>query len=282
MPSTLEQSITRETMLVPLSEKSIQQHLNELSLNTIGNIHIFSSIDSTNNYLLEGEMYTDRVSVCLAEQQTNGRGRYGHQWVSPSGVNLYLSMLWPVKDTHQQFEVLSLWLLLAMVELLEDFHVKNIQLKWPNDICIKNKKLGGVLIEQKVGQNKQNLVIGIGLNVAMSKKDNVLLDTPWIDLLLAKPDWQVSRNELAAKVINAFCLVLTNFEQNRLTNLARLWGSYDMLVDKEIKFNLAGEIENGKVLGIDDLGKIVLEINDKIEHLHSSQISNIEILDLTK
>ncbi len=281
MPTTLEQPIAHELMLAPLSEKSIQRHLNELSENTIGKIQIFSSLDSTNNYLIENEIHTEQVSVCLAEQQTQGRGRYGHQWVSPSGVNLYLSMLWPVKDAQQQFDVLSLWFLLSIAELLEEFQIKNIELKWPNDICVKNKKLAGVLIERKVGHNKQHLVVGIGLNVAMSKIDNVEIDTPWIDLLLARPDWQASRNELAAKVINAFCLVLTNFEQNRLANLASLWSSYDMLIDKEVRFILAGEAEKGKVLGIDDSGKIVLEINDKIEHLHSSQISNIKIINLS-
>ena len=278
MPSTLEQPIICENLLAPLCEESIRSHLNEMSLNNIRKLHIFPSVDSTNNYLLEKENSSEQVCVCLAEHQTSGRGRYGHQWVSPPGVNLYLSMLWPVKNAQQHFDVLGLWLLLTMAELLEKFHLNNVQLKWPNDICVDKKKLAGVLIERKLGLNKQNLVVGLGVNIAMSVKNNIQIDTPWIDLLSAKPDLQISRNYLSAQVINAFCLILTKFDQLQLTDLTKSWDSYDMLKNRHITFLFNEKKSKGKVLGIDNLGQIIIEINGKPEHLHSSYVSKLRLV----
>ena len=53
----------------------------------------------------------------------------------------------------------------------------DIQLKWPNDICVESKKLAGILIERKVSQTRNALVIGVGLNVAMSLNDDVEIET---------------------------------------------------------------------------------------------------------
>ena len=97
----------------------------------------------------------NQIEVCVAEQQTQGRGRYGHQWVSPASANLYLSMLWPLsklaravdgsdRDGANKLDTLSLWLLIAIARLLEQHGCTDIQLKWPNDLCVRNKKLAGI------------------------------------------------------------------------------------------------------------------------------------------
>jgi BirA family biotin operon repressor/biotin-[acetyl-CoA-carboxylase] ligase len=259
-----------------LGEIGIRKHLNHLQLNNIRSIQVFSSITSTNDYMLEQAFDHSNIAVCVAEQQTQGRGRYGHQWVSPAAGNLYLSMAWPLQNWGERFESLNLWLLIALAELLEKLGYKPIRLKWPNDICVQNKKLAGILIERKVNKIKSNLIIGVGLNVAMSLKEDVQINTPWIDLLTINPDWQISRNELAAKVIAAFCATLDKLEENQLTELSLKWNQYDMLCNKKVEFLKNKVINTGEVLGIDDLGKIILKVDDEIQHLHSSQISEIK------
>jgi len=265
-------------VLLPLDEKSISEHLISCGLNDIRTIDVFSSISSTNDYLLNSELANREISVCVAEQQTKGRGRYGHQWESPAALNLYLSMSWPLQAWKEEYEPLSLWLLIAIADLLETQGCNDIQLKWPNDICVESKKLAGILVERKVNQTKNALVIGVGLNVAMSLNDDVEIETPWIDLLSIKPDWQLSRNELAANVVLALCTTLSKLKQNRLIDLTSKWNRYDMLLNKQVEFLHEENIKTGCVKGIDELGKVILELGGKLEHLHSSYISEIKLI----
>lgn len=274
--------------LAPLLEESICQHLSHQGLGSIGNVHVFSSVTSTNDYLLEHELDNEQVAVCVAEQQTQGRGRYGHQWVSPASVNLYLSMSWSLRGASEQpgesnkLDALSLWLLIAIAKLLEQQGCADIQLKWPNDLCVQNKKLAGILIERKVSPIRNNLVIGIGLNVAMSLNKKVEIETPWIDLLSIQPDWQLSRNELAAKVVAVLYETLQKLEANQLRNLNAEWKPYDMLFNNTVEFLHDGEIKTGNVKGVDDLGLIILDIEgepeSELKHLHSAHISEIKVI----
>ena len=267
-----------EAVFEPLHEKSIRRHLSALGSDDIKSIHVFSSISSTNDYLLENALDNKHVAVCAAEQQTQGRGRYGHQWVSPAAVNLYLSMSWPLRDWREEYEVLSLWLLIAIAKFLEKHDCSNIQLKWPNDLCVRNKKLAGVLLERKVSQTKNALIIGVGINVAMSLRKDVKIETPWTDLLSIKSDWGISRNELAANIIDAFHTTLSKLEKSRLGNLDSTWKQYDMLLSKRIEYLSEGKLNTGYVKGVDGLGQIIIDLGDRLEHMHSAHISEIKII----
>ena len=285
MTSKIENSIVKkltldkeEIMLAPLSKDSIREHLISLGIDGISHLLIFSNITSTNDFLLENQFDSEEVVVCVAEQQTQGRGRYGHQWVSPLAANLYLSMSWPLQDWNEKYETLSLWLLLAIADLLEKQGCAEIQLKWPNDVCVRGKKLAGILIERKAGHTKNNLIIGVGINVAMSLNNDVEIETPWVDLISVSKDWQLSRNELAAKVISVFYQAISKLEENRLGDLNSIWSRYDMLLNKKIEF-LDQEIKRtAYVKGIDEFGKIILDTGGELEHLHSAYIRKIKII----
>ena len=263
-------------VLEPLDVKSIRKYLDSLGVDDIRDIQAFSSIPSTNDYLLEHESESNKVMVCVAEQQTQGRGRYGHQWVSPPTVNLYLSMSWLLPVWEQKHESLCLWLLIALAEFLEELGCENIQLKWPNDICAENKKLAGVLIERKVGKSGNKLIIGVGLNVAMSLKKDVDIETQWIDLHTIKPNWSLSRNELAASVVAIFTKTLSQINNNELTDLSSEWSRYDILLNKEVNFLYKNEVAKGCVKGIDELGQIIVDLDGSLEHLHSAHVSKIK------
>ncbi len=278
MSDVVDNLMSDSIVLSPLEEKIIREHLNSCGLNNIRTVDVLSSISSTNDYLLNSELANREISVCVAEQQTQGRGRYGHQWESPAAVNLYLSMSWPLQVWKEECEPLSLWLLITIAELLEKCGCSGIQLKWPNDICVDNKKLAGILIERKVSQTKNALVIGVGLNVAMSISNDVEIETPWTDLLSIKPDWQLSRNELTANVVSDLYATLSKLEQNRLIDLSSKWNRYDMLLNKKVEFLYKEKNETGCVKGVDGLGKIILDMNGKLENLHSAHISEIKLI----
>ncbi len=104
----------------------------------------------------------------VAESQTRGRGSRGRSWVSPAGVDLYLSVVAHVPLRLDQLPPLTLAVGLAVAETADAFLSAGprAQVKWPNDVWIERKKCAGILVESvSVGQTRQPVVIGIGLNV---------------------------------------------------------------------------------------------------------------------
>ena len=102
-------------------------------------------------------------SVCVAEQQTAGRGRRGRPWVSPYAGNIYLSVLWRFAQGATALEGLSLAVGVAVATALERSGVQGVGLKWPNDVLHEGAKLGGILLEM-VGDatGACAVVIGVG------------------------------------------------------------------------------------------------------------------------
>jgi BirA family transcriptional regulator, biotin operon repressor / biotin---[acetyl-CoA-carboxylase] ligase len=99
-------------------------------------------------------------SVVIAGRQTGGRGRLGREWSSPPG-NLYLSVLRKLVEPLESAGIMSLITGLAVAEALEDYVGMRCSLKWPNDLLVQGRKLGGILLEGRQGWQ----VIGLGINV---------------------------------------------------------------------------------------------------------------------
>lgn len=139
--------------------------------------HHFSLIDSTNHWLKEHCDTIPETGIVLvtADEQIAGRGRQGHLWKSPKGVNLYASygFKWDRPTT-----TLPLTAAVAVACTLEQLDFAP-QLKWPNDLLLHQKKVGGILCE-KVGDT---VIIGIGLNVNMTKEQLDEIDKPATSLL---------------------------------------------------------------------------------------------------
>lgn len=239
-------------------------------------IDVLPTVTSTNDYLAElGLAGTGCVAICIAEQQTQGKGRFGHSWWSPAGVNLYLSMQWGLPQWRAQYEVLGLRLLVAIAQLLEGQGVAGIRLKWPNDICLAEKKLGGVLIERKAAQEQTSLIIGVGLNVAMSQAEEFRETPGWVDLLNAHPDWRLSRNELAAHVIAVLTRVLDTLDEADPEDLCSAWERYDSLDNQRVEFVYQARLMHGVAQGIDAQGRIVMRVNGERLHFHSAHVREL-------
>ena len=126
-------------------------------------------VDSTNNYtanLLLKTKLVDR-SVIMAHFQTSGRGQRGEVWESEPGKNLLFSLVLKADclDTENYF-LLSKIVAISLNEVIEDLSGKIGFIKWPNDIYMEGKKIGGILIEnQWKGKYIDNAIIGVGLNI---------------------------------------------------------------------------------------------------------------------
>ena len=115
----------------------------------LGEIVVLDQIESTNDYFKDPKKRHEKPSVCIAEMQTKGRGRFDRLWHSPHFENVYFSLCYRFKKTVQALSGLSLIIGLAVCKTIETI----IQLpdilfiKWPNDILIDEKKIAGILVE---------------------------------------------------------------------------------------------------------------------------------------
>ena len=136
-------------------------------------IDVVEKVASTNDYLKQFMEKNKKIRVCLAEMQTQGKGRLDRQWYSPFGENIYLSMLCPFDKDLSELSGLSLVASLAICRALEsmiDFKNHQLKVKWPNDILVNQRKLAGMLIEVQAESNRScQVVIGVGINVNMLK-----------------------------------------------------------------------------------------------------------------
>ncbi|HZS07329.1 MAG TPA: biotin--[acetyl-CoA-carboxylase] ligase [Blastocatellia bacterium] len=128
-------------------------------------IHHFATLGSTNDQL---KQMTDapELTCVVADEQTAGRGRRDRAWHSTPGDGLYLSVLLRPALPSEKIPLLSLMCAVVVAEAVGGFHPAGIDIKWPNDVLVNERKLGGILIEgASVGADAPRLIAGIGVNL---------------------------------------------------------------------------------------------------------------------
>jgi len=136
-------------------------------------LYYFEEIPSTNDVIREkAAAGAPEGCVVIAGSQTAGRGRRGKNWLSLPGKGVYLSLLlrprWPAGEAP----FISFFAAVAVARALERLRIEGVNLKWPNDVLVNGRKIGGVLIEPRVSSGKiEFVVVGIGVNVGHSAED---------------------------------------------------------------------------------------------------------------
>ena len=224
-------------------------------------LQVFHSIDSTNKYLREHADNPDYArSLVLAESQSGGRGRRGKTWVSPFGANIYMSILWDFERGAEALEGLSLAVGVAVRRALLELGLEDVQLKWPNDIYIGQKKLGGILLEM-LGDpaGHCSVVVGVGINVSMPTAAAEAIDQDWTDIVsqLAEP---ISRNRLAAALINHILIVLDSFQASGFGPYRDEWQAADAFKGQQATVTTVRDAISGTVIGVDSSGALEMEL----------------------
>lgn len=251
---------------IQLLDKHTIEHL------TSKNVDLIPVIESTNQYLLDHTESIESGSVCIAEYQSNGRGRRGRQWVSPFGSNIYLSMYWRLEAGMAASMGLSLVVGVAIVEALESIGIHGIKLKWPNDLYYQDKKLAGILVEMN-GQagGAANLVIGMGMNIDMPEAIEGI-DQPWTSLSQVI-DELPDRNLLAATLINTWNTTLENYEFEGMNGITERWNRLDNFIGRPARLIMGNREIQGTVRGINEQGGILLETENGVESYIGGEIS---------
>lgn len=238
-------------------------------------LNIFPQIDSTNSYLMRHE--NPALQVCLAESQSAGRGRRGRVWVSPFAQNIYCSIGWGFEGGVAALEGLSLAVGLAIVRALQRYGIAGLELKWPNDVLYQNQKLAGVLIEiagDPAGYCQ--VVVGVGINVAMGEDQDNAISQPWIDLrgIFAKQGLpSASRNQLVATLIDEMVLVLNGYETAGFSDYCAEWQSLNAHAGQVVELRNGNIVCFGICVGVNEVGALVLETAQGRELFHGGEIS---------
>lgn len=144
-----------------------------LRTETIGKvIHYFDEAGSTNSVLSRlADNGASEGTTVIADKQTSGRGRLGRKWISPPGVNLYMSVLFRPAIAAWESPLFTFLASIALVETIKKTGIRNTAIKWPNDVQIDGKKVAGVLTEMSPrGDRVDYVVVGIGVNINMTRE----------------------------------------------------------------------------------------------------------------
>ncbi len=228
---------------------------------------VLDSIASTNNYLTELPFSKD-IKVCIAREQTAGKGQYQRAWLSKKDSSVLLSLRYPF-STDVNLNGLSLVAGLSVIDVLSNnYNVEGLKLKWPNDVFFNNKKLAGILIENSVQNNTQSVVIGLGLNYKLG--DDFECETPWVDLLKITSKLP-NLVELQEKLINNLLRHCRRFEQRGFDDFQTQWAKHDYLFGKQLELNYQGKKTLGIASGINTQGALMIDVAGATIEAYSSE-----------
>jgi BirA family biotin operon repressor/biotin-[acetyl-CoA-carboxylase] ligase len=209
--------------------------------------------------------------VHFAERQTAGQGRRGRHWHSPLAANLYFSVARRFGGGFAALSGLSLAVGVAVAEALHVAGYPQVRLKWPNDLMVEARKLGGILIELRgEAMGPCDAVIGVGLNVRMPPAPGDI-GQPWTDLATLAPP--PDRNVLAATLLDHLLPALARFDRDGLDAFAPRWTALDALAGRPVRVHQGGDARDGVALGIDASGALRVRHADGERAWHGGEVS---------
>jgi BirA family biotin operon repressor/biotin-[acetyl-CoA-carboxylase] ligase len=247
----------------PLTRDTIHSTLSSTWLGR--RIELFDCLSSTNREAVQlAQAEVEHGTVVVADSQTAGRGRLSRTWFSPAGANLYCSVI--IRTTRPP-ERLTEWLswlplisALAAAEAIEQVSSIHVSVKWPNDLLISERKVGGILCESGTGTRSGPFqIIGIGINANVDQDD-------WpADLRdSATSIWQerkvvVDRNRLLAQLLHELEQCIDELAIQGTSRIAMAYYQRCSTIGKTIKATLAnGDVVTGHAEGIGQDGSLCI------------------------
>ncbi len=239
-----------------LEAAQIWAALSTNSQQSLAHLDILDSVDSTNSYAFAQQ---DKAVpyACLAEYQTAGRGQHGRQWLSPYASGLCLSLKHRYATLKQPLAGLNIALAVTVARVLRKLGASRFGLKWPNDVIWQKRKLAGLLLESRYINHEYEIVIGIGMNIKMPQTiDTKKITQAWVDLYTVLGH-SISRNKLAAMLIEQCLETLFSYPQLGLVAFMDDWHSFDLTYGKTVTLKIPQQgLITGTAWGINELGAL--------------------------
>jgi BirA family biotin operon repressor/biotin-[acetyl-CoA-carboxylase] ligase len=261
----------------PLAAARIRECIARTVRDRLVRLDVAWSTGSTNTELIErANPPLGRCEVLLAEFQTAGRGRRGRTWLAPPGGAVCLSLSWTFPEVPRDAGALSLAIGVCVLRALKVHGVRDVRLKWPNDVLVGDRKLGGILIELRAeSAGPACTVVGIGLNVALGAElleEIAATGLQAVDLASVTKA-AISRNALAASIIEACVRGLLEFEQEGLRPFIDEWRDADALRGRPVNVQAGEETAGGLARGIDLSGALLVETPHGLRKFFSGEVT---------
>lgn len=227
-------------------------------------ILFLASVSSTNDVAMEmARQGGVEGTVVIAETQTAGKGRLGRHWISPAGKNLYMSIILRPAISPRDATALTLLSAVACASAIRRSPSLEATIKWPNDIIVGDRKLGGILTEIKADIDSiDHAVVGIGINVNLASGDMPPEIKSIATSIIDCRGGPYSRTALAAEVIREFDkwygLLMTKGKRGVIDE----WLSFSSTIGKHVTVSVGRERLAGLAEGIDDEGLLILKLSN--------------------
>ena len=267
--------ISNSDMLLPweitsnLKTKMIGQHA-----------YYFDSVDSTQNQALK--MADDAInngSVIVASRQTGGRGRSGRKWISPKG-GIWISIILQPKFDISITTLFPIASSLALSMAIEKIFSIKPELKWPNDLTIKGKKVAGMLVDASLESNRiENLVLGVGINFDVNVKliEKSLKNTPNFYGVASLSEQKKKAKPI--QLVQTFLVELENIYEllnaRQTKKIISEWTSRSSTIGKNVELNTDGVKIKGKAIKIDEDGALVVLQNNISQRVIAGDIVHL-------
>ena len=242
-----------------------------LSTDVFGqSIQYYPKLDSTNTKAWELiSKNFENGTVVVTDNQTNGRGRQANKWNSTQGESLIFSIILYPNALPNQINLYSLISGLAITDCLNEYNI-HTQLKWPNDVLIKGKKVGGILCESKISEGViKSMVIGIGLNVNEKVTDLPLELCNKATTLQIESGIQYQLEILLTNILSHLEHRINSRNSNsQLTD----WENSCAHLKQKVSFRSGNEIINGVFKGLSSTGQAIVAINNEEVIFNSGEI----------
>lgn len=237
-------------------------------------ILVFASTGSTNDVAARlGREGAAGGLVIFAEQQTAGRGRFGRAWVSPPGAGIWVSLVLRPELPAEKWHRLTLAAALAVRAALARVAGLEAELKWPNDVFVRQRKIAGVLVESFLDRDGRRFaVLGIGVNVHQVEfPPELRLTATSLQLATGQP---VARPALAAELLWSLARKLSLLKDAEFSNLIREAESCSVLLGREVETAVGGAWTGGVAESLDGEGFLrVRTPAGTLITLHSGEVS---------
>jgi BirA family transcriptional regulator, biotin operon repressor / biotin---[acetyl-CoA-carboxylase] ligase len=238
----------------------------------------YPQLASTNDHLLASAPPTaGKAAVCIADEQTAGRGRRGRAWLAPQGSGICLSVGWTFPTIPQPVASLSLAAGVGVMGALAQVGVRGVGLKWPNDLVRGGGKLGGILAELRIiADGRTHVVVGVGLNTRLpdelAQHIRSIGGQPPTDLSDALGTGS-STDEISAKVIESLLIVLERFGRDGFAPFRDAWQAADVLFGRKVEVHAADTVRHGVADGLSPEGFLRVRFPEGLQSVVAGDVT---------
>ena len=257
-----------------LNKDLIREKIDQIEGSSEIQLKVEQIIKTTSRFFTHEDIEKYEYSLCFAEFQTKGRGRGENNWFSPYGSGICFSIVGSLPYKSLPLG-LSIYCGITIVNTLRGLGFNDVSLKWPNDLVHKGKKLGGILTELTRKQEENYAFnIGIGINYDLGPDLNSMGQNlfPPTDLMKIYDGTYISRTEISGILAKTIIESLKKFDQKSMQESFKSWPELDALHQKEIKIIDDEQILEGKNVGIDDTGALLLDESGVIKKIYNGHL----------